>query len=172
MSILIIILRLTHIFAGVLWVGAAFFNLLFVQPTVRATGAEGQKVNQFMVQKTRLTSYVYAMATLNFLAGLALYYILSGFRLSFLRSGYGLVLTIGAVAGVISWVMVVFMVRNVFSRMGEIGKMIQSQGGPPTPEQAGEMKALGGRLTSLGNYGLVFMTIAVIGMAVARYVRF
>ena len=172
MEILIILLRIIHIFAGVLWVGAAFFNLLFVQPSVRATGAEGQKLNQFMVQKTRLTTYVYATATLNFLAGLALYYILSGFRLSFLRSGYGLVLTIGSLAGVIAWVIVVFLVRDIFSRMGSLGAIIQSQGGPPTPEQASEMKALGTRLASSGNYGLIFMAIAVTGMAIARYTRF
>ena len=56
MSLLIAILRIIHIFAGVLWVGSAFFNLLFVQPSVRATGAEGQKLNQYLVQKTRLTT--------------------------------------------------------------------------------------------------------------------
>jgi len=171
-SLLIAILRIIHIFAGVLWVGSAFFNLLFVQPSVRATGAEGQKLNQYLVQKTRLTTYVYAMATLNMLAGLALYYILSGFRPSFFQSGYGLVLTIGGVAGVISWVMVVFLVRGIFNRMGALGRVIQSQGGPPTPEQASELKALGARLSSLGNYGLVLMAIAVVSMSVARYVRF
>jgi len=172
MAILIILLRIIHIFAGVLWVGAAFFNLLFVQPSVRATGSEGQKVNQFMVQKTRLTTYVYASATLNLLAGLALYYILSGFRLSFLQSGYGLVLTIGGLAGVIAWVIVVLLVRGVFSQMGALGKTIQAQGGPPTPEQASEMQALGKRLSSLGNWGMALMAIAVIGMSMARYVRF
>lgn len=172
MNILLIVLRITHIFAGVLWVGAAFFNLIFLQPTVRATGAEGQKVNQYLVQKTRLTTYVYAAATLNFLAGLALFYILSGFRPSFFRSGYGLFLTIGSIAGVIAWIMVVFVVRGIFSRMGAIGKMIQSQDGKPTPEQVGEMQALGARLSSLGTYSLVFMAIAVIGMSVARYIRF
>ncbi|UCH60491.1 MAG: hypothetical protein JSV61_03175 [Anaerolineales bacterium] len=172
MNILMIILRIVHIFSGVLWVGAAFFNVMFVQPSVRASGADGQKVSQYMVQKTRLTSYVYGTATLNILAGLAMYYILSGFRLSFLRSGYGLVLTIGALAGLISWALVIFMVRDIFGRMGAIGKLIQSQGGPPTPEQASELQALGVRLTSLGNYGLFFMAIAVLGMSAARYVSF
>lgn len=172
MVYIIIILRIIHIFSGVLWVGAAFFNVMFVQPSVRAVGADGQKVNQFMVQKTRLTSYVYGTATLNILSGLVLYYILSGFRLSFILSGYGLVLTIGALAGAISWVIVVFMVRGVFSQMGALGKMIQTQGGPPTPEQTGEMQALGARLTALGNYGLYFMAIAVLGMSVASYVSF
>ena len=172
MNILMSVLRFIHIFSGVLWVGSAFFNVLFVQPSVRGTGAEGQKMNQFMIQKTRLTSYVYGMATLNILAGLILYFIISGLRLSFLRSGYGLVLTIGALAGMVSWVVVVFLVRGIFTRMGAIGKMIQAQGGPPTPEQAGEMRALGMRLSSLGNYGLIFMTISVLGMSIASYMNF
>ncbi len=172
MNILIIVLRITHIFAGVLWVGAAFFNLIFLQPTVRAVGAEGQKVNQYLVQKTRMTTYVYTVATLNFLAGLSLFYVVSGFRLSFFRSGYGLFLTIGSIAGVIAWIMVVIVVRGIFNQMGAIGKMIQSQGGTPTPEQASEMQVLGARLSSLGTYSLVFLAIAVIGMSVARYARF
>jgi len=170
MTVLTIILRIIHIFAGVLWVGAAFYNLMFVQPAVRATGAEGQKLNQYLVQKTRLTSYVYGVATANFLAGLILYYIKSEFRASFFQSGYGLVLTIGSIAGVISWITVVIVIRGIFGQMSAIGQQIQSQGGPPTPEQASQMQALGARLSSVGNYGLVFMTIAIIGMASARYI--
>jgi uncharacterized membrane protein len=172
MSVLIVVLRITHIFAGVLWVGAAFYNILFLQPAVRATGAEGQKVNQHLIQKTRLTTYVYGVATLNMLAGLWLYYILSGLRLNFLRSGYGLVLTIGSLAGIVSWFVVVIVVRDIFSRMGAIGAAIQSQGGPPTDEQSGELQALGARLTAMGNYSLAFLAVAVVAMAAARYVQF
>lgn len=172
MQILIILLRITHIFCGVLWVGAAFFNLMFLQPSVRATGAEGQALNRYMVQKTRMTTYVYAVATLTFMAGLALYYILSGFRASFFRSGYGIVLTIGSIAGIISWVMVVIVVRGIFAQMGAIGSAIQAQGGKPTPEQAGRMGALAARLSSYGNFTLVLMLIAVFSMAAARYANF
>lgn len=170
MQILIILLRITHILCGVLWVGAAFFNLMFLQPSVRATGAEGAALNRYLVQKTRMTSYVYAVATLTFLAGLALFYILSGFRVSFFTSGYGIVLTIGSLAGIISWIMVVVVVRGIFGQMGEIGSAIQTQGGKPTPEQAGQMGKLVARLSAFGNYTLVLMLIAVVSMAAARYV--
>ena len=80
MTFLIIVLRIIHIFAGVLWVNAAFYNLMFVRPAVRATGAEGQRVNRYLIQQTCLTSYVVGVATLNLLAGLALYNIISRFR--------------------------------------------------------------------------------------------
>lgn len=172
MATLIILLRIIHILAGALWVGGAFFNQLFLQPSVRATGAEGQKVSQYLAQKTRLTTYIYAVATLNFLAGLVLYIIITGFRPAFLMSGYGLTLTIGALAGVISWVLIVFFVRGIFSRMAAIGRTVQSQGGTPTPEQVGEMQTLAKRLGSMGSYNLVFLAIAVVGMSAARYIRF
>jgi hypothetical protein len=82
LGILIIVLRVIHIFSGVFWVGFAFFNYGFLQPTVKATGAEGQKTMQYLTQKTRLLSAVYATATLTMLSGLILYWIFLGFRFS------------------------------------------------------------------------------------------
>jgi uncharacterized membrane protein len=169
MGILILVLRVIHIFSGVFWVGFAFFNIGFLQPTVRATGAEGQKTMQYLTQKTRLLSTVYATATLTMLSGLIMYWILSGFRLSFIRSGYGLVLTIGSIAGVIAWIYAVVVIRGIFKRMQTIGQEIQAQGSPPTPEQATQMQALVARLGKVGQVALVFLVIALLGMSIAQY---
>jgi uncharacterized membrane protein len=172
MGILILVLRVIHIFCGVFWVGFAFFNIGFLQPTVRATGAEGQKTMQYLTQKTRLLSTVYATATLTMLSGLIMYWILSGFRLSFIRSGYGIVLTIGSIAGVIAWIYAVVVIRGIFKRMQTIGQEIQAQGSPPTPEQATQMQALVARLGKVGQVALVFLVIALLGMSIARYTPF
>jgi uncharacterized membrane protein len=172
MGILILVLRIIHIFCGVFWVGFAFFNIGFLQPTVRATGAEGQKTMQYLTQKTRLLSTVYATATLTMLSGLIMYWILSGFRLSFMRSGYGIVLTIGSIAGVIAWIYAVVVIRGIFKRMQTIGQEIQAQGSPPTPEQATQMQALVARLGKVGQVALVFLVIALLGMSIARYTPF
>ena len=172
MGILILVLRIIHIFSGVFWVGFAFFNIGFLQPTVRATGAEGQKTMQYLTQKTRLLSTVYATATLTMLSGLTMYWILSGFRLSFIRSGYGLVLTIGSIAGVIAWIYAVVVIRGVFDRMQTVGQEIQAQGSPPTPEQAAQMQALVTRLGKVGQVALVFLVIALLGMSIAQYTTF
>ena len=172
MGILILVLRVIHIFCGVFWVGFAFFNIGFLQPTVRATGAEGQKMMQYLTQKTRLLSTVYATATLTMLSGLIMYWILSGFRLSFIRSGYGVVLTIGSIAGVIAWIYAVVVIRGIFNRMQTIGQEIQAQGSPPTPEQATQMQALVARLGKVGQVALVFLVIALLGMSIARYTPF
>jgi len=169
MVILIIVLRIIHIFSGVFWVGFSFFNIGFLQPTVKATGAEGQKTMQYLTQKTRLLSTVYTSATLTMLSGLIMYWILSGFRLTFMSSGYGLVLTIGSISGIIAWIYAVVVIRGIFMRMQTIGQEVQAQGSPPTSEQAAQMQALVARLGKVGQVALVFLVIALLGMATARY---
>jgi uncharacterized membrane protein len=172
MLYLMIILRILHIFAGVFWVGASFVNMGFLQPTVQATGAEGQKVMGHLTRRTRFVSATLAAATITLFSGLIMYWILSGLRLGFLSSGYGLVLTVGAIAGLIAWVMAIFFVRRILNRMGALGQQIQAQGSPPSAEQASEMQALGAQLVSLGRVALVFLVIALLGMSVAQYAAF
>ncbi len=172
MNALLIVLRIVHIISGVFWVGVSFFNIGYLQPTVRATGAEGQKVMQHLTQHTRLTSQVYAAATLNLVSGLLLYWLVPGFKLSVLSSGYGLTLTAGALAGIIAWVVAIFVIRGILSQMQALGRAIQAQGGPPTPDQVGAMQALGTRLTIVGRWGVILMIVALIGMSAAQYASF
>jgi uncharacterized membrane protein len=170
MAVLIITLRVIHIFGGMFWVGFAFFNIGFLQPTVKATGVEGQKTMQYLTRKTRLLSTVYATATLTMLSGLIMYWILSGFRLAFIRSGHGLVLTVGSIAGIIAWIYAVVVIRGIFKQMQTIGEDVQAQSSPPTPDQAAQLQALAARLGKVGQVALVFLVISLLGMATARYV--
>jgi uncharacterized membrane protein len=171
MSELMIVLRIIHIFAGIFWVGVSIFNVQFLQPTVQSTGKEGQTVMQYLTSQTRFTVTMYTVATLSLLSGLIMYWILFKFRLSALSSGYGLMLTIGGIAGTIAWVLAIFFVRNVISRMQAIGKAVQQQGSPPTAEQGAELQAASVQLVKLGQWGVAFMIIAVLGMSVAQYVN-
>jgi uncharacterized membrane protein len=172
MNVLMIVLRIVHIFSGVFWVGVSFFNVGFLQPTVQSTGNEGQKVMQHLTTQTRFTVTAYTAATLSLLSGWIMYWNLYGFRLSVLSSGYGLLLTIGAVAGTIAWVIALVFVRRVIARMQAVGGAIQEQGGPPTPEQVSEMQEYGEQLEKLGRWGVGFMVVALIGMSSAQYFSF
>ena len=172
MNLLMIVLRVIHIFSGVFWVGVSFFNLGFLQPTVQATGNEGQKVMQHLTSRTRFTVTAYTAATLTMLSGWTMYWSLFGFRLSVLSSGYGLFLTMGGIAGTIAWLIAIILVRRVLGRMETIGGAIQAQGGPPTPEQASQLQAIGGQLVKLGQWAVGFMVIALLGMSTAQYVSF
>ncbi len=171
MNALMISMRIIHIFSGIFWVGVSFFNVGFLQPTVQATGSDGQTVMQHLTTRTRFTSIVYTTATLTLLSGWIMYWNLFNFRLAALASGYGLLLTIGGVAGTIAWVIAIFFIRSVINDMGAIGQAIKAQGGPPSEEQAGELKALGARMVSFGQWGVVWMVLAVLGMSIARYIR-
>jgi len=170
MDALMIAMRIIHIFTGVFWVGVSFFNIVFLQPVVQSTGGEGQKVMQHLTTKTRFTATIYTAATLNLLAGLIMYWRLYGFRPSVLKTSNGLVLTIGAVAGIVAWIIAIFFIRRIIGRMQATGKAIQEQGGPPTPEQVAVLQASSGQLVKLGQWGLLFMVIALTGMSIARYV--
>jgi hypothetical protein len=165
-----IILRVIHIFSGVFWVGVSFFNIGFLQPTVQATGSEGQKVMQHLSSQTRFATTSYSAATLTLLSGWIMYWNLFHFRLSALSSGYGLVLTLGAIAGSIAWIIALFFIRQILNRMGGIGAAVASQGGPPTPEQSAELQSLSGRMGQLGQWGVGFMVLALLGMSIAQYV--
>jgi len=172
MNVLMIVLRIIHIFAGVFWVGVSFFNIQFLQPTVQATGSEGQKVMGYLTSQTRFTTTVYTAATLSLLSGLGMYWYLFRFRLSALRSGYGLMLTIGGIAGIIGWVIAIFFVRGAIRRMQAIGQAVQQQGGPPTAEQGAELQATSATLVKMGQWGVALMIIALLGMSIAQYVSF
>ena len=163
-------LRIIHIFSGVFWVGVSIFNISFLQPAIQSTGSEGQTVMQHLTRHTRFTATVYTAANLTLLSGLAMYWILFQFRLSALSSGYGLVLSIGSLAGIVAWVIAMFFIRRIISGMQAIGVAIQAQGGPPDPEQAEGLRAASSRLITMGQWGLAFMVISLLGMSVAQYV--
>jgi uncharacterized membrane protein len=169
---LIMVLRVIHIFSGVFWVGFSFFNVSFMAPAIAAVGAEGQKVMGYLTQKTSLLSTVYVTATLTMLSGVTMYWILSGLKLSFLRSGYGLILTIGGLAGIVAWVIGFFVIRGIFNRMQSVSRAIAAAGGPPSPEQAGTMQSLVAQLGTAGQVGVVFMVVALLGMSIAQYSPF
>lgn len=170
MLLLLIFLRIIHIFCAVFWVGFALININFIQPTVKALGPDGQKFMQHLSQKTKLLNTVYTAATLTVLSGVGIYWIVTGFSLDFIASGYGIVLTSASIAGIIGWFIAVFIVRSIFSTMKVIGGQIIASANPPTSEQTGQMQALAVRLAVVGKIAVTFMILALVGMSFARYV--
>jgi len=172
MNILMIIMRVLHVLGGIFWVGFAMFNIAFLQPTIRATGLEGQKTLQYLMRNTRLMTTVYAAATLTMVTGMLQLGAISHMHSSFMNSGWGLTITIGSVAGLIAWFIAIHLIRRIFNRMGIVGQELQTQGDTADPALQSEMQALTAKLVSTGKIALVFMLISVVGMAAARYMNF
>lgn len=172
MNWLLVVLRLLHIFAGVFWAGSVFTVARFVLPLAATLGAEGQRFMRRLTLERGLTRAMIASGTVTILAGLALLWNDSGgFQRAWMGSGMGVVLSIGglsALGALTSGIQAAVAV----SRLGRLGDAIQAQGGPPSAEQAALLQQFGAKLPRASRATAIQLAIAVVCMAVARYIFF
>jgi uncharacterized membrane protein len=169
MDILKIVLRLVHIFAGIIWGGGALIMEFFIGRTILATGETGQKFAQHLMNKVRMHRFMTVMAVSTILAGVMLYWIDSdGFSSAWMRSGAGIGFGIGAVFGLIAFVSgAIFGGSN--AKLAEVGAQIL---GKPTSQQLGQIEALQKRIKLVSPIHVYSMILAMIFMATARYFSF
>jgi uncharacterized membrane protein len=166
----VIVLRVIHIAAGILWVGAAFVLFLFIQPSVKELGPEGQRFMGHLAVKKKLPMLVMLAAILSVLAGILLYWRASdGFDVDWISSGPGVAFTVGGLAAIMTLVLGLAITKPAADRMGALGQEIAASGGQPTPSQVSEMQRLQARLGLIGWLSMVLLTIAVVMMASARF---
>ncbi|MEP7134150.1 MAG: hypothetical protein ABI904_04375 [Chloroflexota bacterium] len=169
MHILMLVLRLVHIIAGILWGGGALIMEFFISRSVVATGESGQKFIQHLMNKVRFHNFMTVMAFATILAGAGLYWIDSdGFSSAWTRSGAGTGFGIGAVFGLIAFVFgAIFGSSN--AKLGQLGTQIE---GKPTAEQLSQIQALQKRIKTVSPIHVYSMLLAIIFMATARYFTF
>jgi hypothetical protein len=163
-----IILRLIHISSGTFWVGAAIFITLFLNPTVRAAGAEGGRFMQRLITQTPVVKYMNYSSLLAVVSGILLYGFNVGFSAEWVASREGMIFTLGSLAGLVAYGTGHFLIAPTAQRMGVLGSEIAMAGGPPSELQLAEMSSLQARALWSGQLGLVMMVITVAGMAGAR----
>lgn len=172
MHILLIILRILHIISGVFWVGAALMLTFFISPTVGATKEAGQGFMRYFMGKTKFNLAMWTSAITTVVAGFVLYWIDSdGFTSAWLHSGPGIGFGTAAGFAILGLIVGIFQNKNS-NALAKLGGQIQSQGKPPSPEQAAQLQSLGKALTTGGMFNAIFLVLATIGMAIARYLRF
>ncbi len=168
MDTYMIILRLLHIFAGIFWVGTAFFFVLFLEPTITTAGPAGGTV----MGRLMLTRFPMVMAVSSILtvaAGFLMYLIdSSGFQTNWISTPSGVTMTIGSLAGILAFLLGLIVQMPASARMAALQKEIQAAGGPPKPSQMEELHVLQDRISNASRWGAVLMVIAVLGMAIAR----
>lgn len=168
MDIYMIILRLLHIFAGIFWVGTAFFFVLFLEPTITAAGPAGGTVMGHLTL-TRFPLVMAVSSILTVAAGFLMYLIDSGgFQINWISTASGVAITIGSLAGILAFLLGLAVQAPASARMAALQKEIQAAGRPPTPSQMAELHVLLDRISNASRWGAVLMVIAVIGMAIAR----
>jgi uncharacterized membrane protein len=170
MSIPIILLRALHILGGVFWAGGAAFMYGFVIPSVKATQPESGRFMQYLAGKSGVSAWMTTASLVCLVAGLALYGPVSGqLNHDWFGSTHGIVLTTGAVIGLLAALEGMFVVGPAARKLGAIGREVSAAGGPPTPEHQKGMAMLQRKLISSGTRGAWLTTFAALCMAVARY---
>lgn len=164
------LMRVVHIFAGVLWVGAAFLFLFFINPSVKATAPGGQKFLQHFIVRRKYPTFMAVVANLTVLAGVVLFWRdASGDLLGWVQTGPGLGFTIGSVAAIAVIPLGIFFLGPLTERIGKLGEQIEAAGGPPNPDQLNELQRLDHRLHRLEWIDFILLAISLVTMATARY---
>jgi hypothetical protein len=170
MLIVLLLLRLIHVTAGALWVGAAVAYFLFFAPTAKGLGPAGPKFMQDLVGKHRYPLFMNMSSMLCILAGLGLTWIVSGgFTLTWFTTGPGLGFTIGSLAGLGAFAVGFVGIRPRAQRMGQLGAAIAAAGGPPTPEQGEELSRLDVEMHIYETWDVLLLVVSLLTMATARY---
>jgi len=169
MVYLIIILRFLHILSGIFWVGFALMITFYISPAVQATQESGQKFFSYLLQHTNLSKFITVTALVSVLAGFSLYWINSnGFQSDWMKSGPGLGFGLGAVAALLG--LHYGLLQNKRSKaMIQLGQKIQAQASPPTDEQRKSIQKLQTQLKTGGKLNAIFLLLASILMATARF---
>lgn len=166
----ILILRILHIGAGAFWVGAAFAFFLFVQPSLKALGPEGEGAFMRDLTKVRRFPTVILVATVITVGAGALLYIRNAGGLElWLDSRTGVGFTIGASAAIVSFLLGPLGILPTIKKLEAIGDTLMAERRHPTPEEGATLGALQARLRKIGAVDLVFLAIAILFMSMSRY---
>jgi len=167
---LLVLLRLVHVVAGILWGGAAIYYLFFVKPSVKAIGPAGPQFMQNLMERRKVPIFMVATSLLTAVAGgVLLWFSSGGFNLAWMRTGPGAGFTIGAVAGLVALLVGTFGIGPISGQLASIGMDITASGNEPSPRQVKVMQVLERRLGFVELVDFIMLTISMLTMATARY---
>jgi hypothetical protein len=171
-SVYMLVFRIVHITAGVLWVGSVFLLSVFVAPSAAAIAPAGAPLMGELLGKRRLVGRIIGLGVITVVGGLFLYWhdwhLFPSFG-DWLTSRFGGSLTIGMVSALIALGIGGSITRPNVRRMLALGAQVAAPGAPPTLEVAAEIGAIQARLKMFARVGLGFLLFAVLAMSVARY---
>jgi hypothetical protein len=168
MAIIITILRLLHIFGAVAWIGGGMFLISVVIPSVRDAGADGAKFMQAVGRSGRLTRMFTGASSTTFLAGLILYPLLGYPTMMSKGSLPAIILTIGAVFGLLAFLHGIFGAGAVARKSTALAKEIAARNGPPSPEQIQLGQSLAARSAQQAMVSVALGSLALLFMAAAQ----
>jgi hypothetical protein len=162
------LLRLLHVFFGVFWVGAVIFQVLILEPRLRALGPQIQQ--PVMKAITPLVAPAMILSSLTvFTTGTFMTLALRAGRLDTLfTTGWGMTIMVGIVATALALVVGLGGLTPTGIRLARMSDQLNGQ--PPSPAQAATLSQLGHRMEVLHRADLALVLIALITMPLARFI--
>lgn len=166
----VIVLRIVHIVFGVFWAGGVLFMNFLVGPSIAAAGPEGFRVMQEL-NKRKYFHYILGSAALTILSGLDLVRRDSGnFSSGWFKSSFGMGISTGMVAAIIAFLIGAFAIQPAMKRLGGLGAQMMQAAPEARPAFMTQIEAARARLIAFGMVATIFIVIAVVAMAAARYI--
>ncbi len=118
-----IVFRIIHIVSAILWAGAAVYFAGFVGPTFAAFRPESGKYFSYLVGRRKAVIFFLTVSTLTVVAGGFLYWRDSGgLDSDWILTGFGTGLTVGGIAGLIAWLMVLLVLAPTSYRTWDLDR--------------------------------------------------
>lgn len=167
MDIIHVILRLLHIVCAVLWFGLGVTQTFFVFPAAAKAGESGMRYLKSIFRNTPIVMAIPVVAGLTTLAGLLLY--ATGSHNEFTTPG-NIVLGIGALAGIAA----TFHGGAVTGRATKalaaaLEAHVPESSSAIAPEATANLNGLVAKLDEHSRISLILMTVALLGMGLARH---
>jgi hypothetical protein len=169
MDITLFVLRVVHVVGAIFWGGAVLFMVDFLEPSVRESGPEGVKVMQALRRRHYLEAIPF-VAFLTLASGFWLYWRDFGrFHPGPGASPSELAYHVGGLAALAAFLLGITLMRPSALRIFRLGGEMASA---PAERQAAlraEVDRLRARVRRSGRAIVVFLTIAMVTMAIGRY---
>jgi len=164
-----LVLRILHIGLGVFWAGGVLFMNFIVGPAIAATGPDGAKV-MAELHRRRYFDIMIGAALVTMLTGLDMLRRDSGgFSAPWFHTSFGIGISTGMIAALIAFLIAVIAIRPILNKMAAFGASLAQATAEERTAIGVQFNAARGRLIAFGSVGALFLVIAVVAMAGARY---
>ena len=166
----LIIARIVHIGSGMIWFGGAVIGSFFLQRTARDLGDAGRPFMEHLLRRRRLGVLFPVVATLTIVAGAALYWRDSGgLQTAWITSPIGIAYTIGGLAALAAYVGGMVLIGPSVAAQAAVARELATGDGTPSEEQRRRLAKAERGLRLADRIDMPLLTLAVLTMAVGRY---